>query len=86
MMTIDQAHKELQRWYDDGCVGNLTIFRAPRSKNVDMVAEETVKLFEMDREAQELMHELFSTFGTEKLEAVCNKNGDPDRVTIVRRY
>jgi hypothetical protein len=84
-MTIDEALGKIRNWYDDDMVGNLIVFRAPRSQNVDVIAEETIKLFEMDREAQELVRKLFSLFGSDKLEVAPDKNGYPDRIKVVRR-
>lgn len=86
MMKIEDAHKELQDWYDDGCVGNLKIFRAPRSDYVDMIGEQTIKLKEMTREERQHIFYVFNSLDSEHVELFKDKHGNPDRAKIVRRY
>ena len=86
MMTIEAAHAELQAWYDDECVGNLKIFRAPRSGYVDMIGEQTIKLKEMDHETRDNVHGVFDNLDSEHVELFKDKHGNPDRAKIVRRY
>jgi hypothetical protein len=85
MLTIEKAHTEIQRWYDNGCVGNLTIFRAPKSDYVDIIGEETVKLFEMDDETKAAVRKTFELLDSEKIELFRDRNGYPDRARVVRR-
>jgi len=85
MMQIDEALDKVKQWFDSGCIGNLIIFRAPRSTYVDMIAEEVTKIHEMDRQSQDLVRDLFETFDTEKLEAYRDKNGYADRIKTIRR-
>ena len=86
MMNIDRAHKELQDWFDDGCVGSLKIFRAPRSDYVDMIGEQTIKLKEMTRGTRENVFAVFNELDSEHVELFKDKHGNPDRAKIVRRY
>ncbi|MBU1778019.1 MAG: hypothetical protein KJ899_15445 [Gammaproteobacteria bacterium] len=84
MKSCDEMVKELIEWFEDG-VGNVTIFRAPRAQHVDCVYEETIKLFELDREIRGLVEAVFEVFDADKMEFFRNGNGDPDRVRITRR-
>ena len=86
MKTLDSALKLISRWHGEGCVGNLVVFRAPRSQNVDIVGEQTIKMRELDRETQETIRNLFSLVDSEKIELFRDKDGIPDRIRIVRRY
>ncbi len=86
MMSIEKAHAELQAWYDDDCVGNLKIFRAPRSGYVDMIGEQTIKMKEMDREQRASMVAIFDSLDSEQMEIFKDKHGNPDRAKTVRRY
>lgn len=86
MMTIEKCHEELQRWYDGNCVGNLVIFRAPKSDYVDMIGESTVKLFEMDEETKESVRKTFDLLDSEKIELFRDRNGYPDRAKVIRRF
>ena len=84
MKSFEEMVKELNEWFEDG-VGNVTIFRAPRAQNVDCVYEETIKLFELDREIRGLVEAVFEVFDADKMEFFRNGEGDPDRVRITRR-
>ena len=85
MKNIRELHEEIDGWYSDGAVGNLTVFRAPRSRSVDVICEEVIKLREMDRETQAAVNKVFDLFQSEKVEMFLDKNGYPDRVKVVRR-
>ena len=86
MMSIEKAHKELQRWYDENAVGNLVIFRAPKSDYVDIIGESTIKLFEMDEETKESVRKTFDLLDSEKIELFRDRNGYPDRAKVIRRF
>ena len=86
MKTLDAALKLISSWYSEGCVGNLVVFKAPRSQNVDIVGEQTIKLRELDRETQEVVRKLFDLVDSEKIELFRDKDGLPDRIRVVRRY
>ncbi len=84
MKSFEAMIKELSEWFEDG-VGNVTVFRAPRSQYVDCVYEETIKLFELDRETRGLVEAIFEVFGADKMEFFRDGEGNPDRVRITRR-
>jgi uncharacterized protein YeeX (DUF496 family) len=86
MMTIEESHKKLQQWYDNGCVGNITVFRAPRSDYVDMIGETTIKMFELDEESRDVVRKVFDVLDSEKIELFKDRDGNPDRARVVRRY
>ena len=86
MKTLEEATKIIHGWHKDGCVGNLMIFRAPRSRNVDVVGEQTIKLRELDQETQGTIRKLFSLLDSEKIELFRDSDGYPDRAKIIRRY
>ena len=86
MMTIDDAVATIRKWYADESVGNLVIFRAPRSDYVDIIGESTVKLFEMDEETKESVRKTFELLDSEKIELFRDKNGYPDRAKVIRRF
>lgn len=85
MKTLVEMIKDIEEWFELGGVGNIVIFRSPRANYVDSIYEETIKLFEMDHEAQELVRRVFDLFGAEKMEFFRNSDGDPDRVKVIRR-
>lgn len=85
MKNLESMIKDIEEWYEDGCVGNVTVFRSPKAKYVDAIYEETIKLFELDRESRDLVEKVFDIFGAERMEFYRNSDGEPDRVKIVRR-
>jgi len=85
MKTLESFFKEVEQWFADGGVGNLVVFRSPRSQFVDCIYEETIKLFELDRDARALVEAVFEFFDAEKMEFYRNSDGDPDRVKVTRR-
>lgn len=86
MKTLSQLFSTIQTWYDDDCVGNIVVFRAPRSQNVDVVGEQTIKLREMDKETRETVWRVFDLLDAERIELYKDKDGRPDRVKVVRRF
>jgi len=84
--SIEQACEDIKRWKRAGRVGVLSIFAAPKSLNVDIIGEETIKLFEMDEEHKRSVIRLFDLFDSEKIELFRGRDGYPDRVKVTRRY
>ena len=84
--SIEQACADIKRWKQNGGVGCLTLFSAPKSHSVDIIGEETIKLFEMDEEHKRAVFRLFDLFDAEKIELFRGKDGLPDRVKVTRRY
>ena len=86
MKTLEQILDSVRRWHADDCVGNVTLFRAPRSQNMDMIGEQTIKLREMDEEVKTAVRKVFSLLDAEKIEMFRDKDGYPDRVKVMRRF
>jgi len=86
MKTLENALELISNWHNEGCVGNLTVFHAPRSQNVDIIGEQTIKMRELDKEVRDLIHRLFSLLDSEKIELFRDKDGYPDRVKVIKRY
>jgi hypothetical protein len=85
MMTRSEAIKCFEKWFDDGCVGNLTYFRSPRAASVDAVIEETIKLREFSDDDRRKVEDVFNVLSSEKVEMYRDRDGYPDRVKVVRR-
>ena len=83
--TIEEQMAEVREWFDDGCVGNLLIFRSPHANHVDSIIEETIKLHELDTPTRALVEQVFELFDSERMEFYRDKDGYPDRVKVVRR-
>ena len=86
MKTFDEISVLVRQWHSGGCVGNLTIFKAPRTDMMDAVGEQVIKLREMDQEARDAVSRVFDLFESERVELYRDKDGYPDRVKIIRRF
>lgn len=86
MKTLEKTVSAINDWFNDGCVGSLTLFRAPKSRMLDMIGEQTIKLREMDEETRDAVFKLFDLLDSEKIELFRDKDGYPDRVRVIRRF
>ena len=86
MKTKQEVHNLVDQWWDDGIVGTLWIYRAPGASVADCVLEEVVKAREMEPHVRVAFECLMDGLGAERGEIFRDKNGDPDRVKITRRY
>jgi len=87
MKTRQEAHAALDKWIDDDIVGNLIYFRAPHSDVVDCVTEQTIKVREMGSKARDAFIALVDQFpDATRGEFYKNKDGNPDRIKIVRPF
>lgn len=84
MMTLHEAHAKLDQWYEDGCVGNIWFFRAPRAKMVDGFVEHTVKMREMNELETEVVNNMHAVMGGLRLELFTGADGKPDRIKSTR--
>jgi hypothetical protein len=86
MKTKQEVHDVVDKWWDEGIVGTLMIYRAPGSSVADCILEEVVKAREMEAHVQVAFECLMDGLGAERGEIFRDKNGEPDRVKITRRY
>ena len=84
-MTRSEAILCFEKWFDNGCVGNITYYRSPRAASVDAVIEETIKLGEFSSTDRKKVEDVFEVLSSEKVEMYRDRNGYPDRVKVVRR-
>jgi hypothetical protein len=85
MKDLERMFADIKEWFNEGGVGNIVIFRSPRASQVDCIYEETIKLFELDRDARGLVEAVFELFDAEKMEFYRSPHGDPDRIKVTRR-
>ena len=86
MKTIDEVHELIDKWWDEGIVGNLILYRAPGAQVVDCILEEVVKAREMPAHVKVAFECLMDELDAERGEVYRGKDGKPDRVKIARRY
>jgi hypothetical protein len=86
MYPIEEAHDLLDRWFDEGCVGNIYFYRAPTNNEVDCFLEQTVKLREMNVGEKKDLDRAFSHWRFERAEVFHDKDYNLDRVKFIRRY
>jgi hypothetical protein len=84
--TLDEAVESLKRWYDEGMVGNITFFRAPRAEHVGCIVEQTVKYYEMPPKLRNAFAQFCNTIDVDRGEFWRDRDGSPDRVKIVGEF
>lgn len=86
MKTQKQIHDTLDKWWEAGSVGNLIIYRAPNSSYADCIIEKVVKVREMDPTTAAALKMFMDDLDIERGEIVRDKDGNPDRVKLTRRF
>lgn len=86
MKTKQEVHDAVDRWWDEGIVGTLRIYRAPGASVADCVLEEVVKAREMEAHVKVSFDTLMNELGIERGELFRNKDGNPDRVKLARSF
>jgi len=86
MKTRQQIHDAIDKWWDDGSVGNIIIYRAPKATHADCIIEKVVKAREMDPATRTAFEILMDNLGVERGEIARNGDGKPDRVKLTRRF
>ena len=86
MKSLEEMHEALQKWFVTNTVGNVIFYRSPGSKFGDVILEQVVKGREMKPEVQAAFEFLMDELKIERGEMFRNKQGEPDRIKITRRY
>ena len=86
MKSLEQVHKTVDKWWRDGLVGNLIIYRAPGASTADCIIERVVKCREMAPEIKAALEFVMDELGIERGEVIRDGQGNPDRVKLTRRF
>ena len=86
MKTREQLHATLDKWWEAKNVGNLIIYRAPNSDQAECIIEKVVKTREMPATTAAAFEMFMDDLGVERGEVVRDKDGNPDRVKLTRRF
>jgi len=86
MKTRKQLHATLDKWWEAKNVGNLIIYRAPNSDQAECIIEKVVKTREMQPTTAAAFGMWMDDLGVERGEVVRDKDGNPDRVKLTRRF
>ena len=86
MKSLREVHALVDRWWDEGLVGNLIIYRAPGASTADCIIERVVKCREMKPEVRAALELVMDELGVERGEIVRDSKGDPDRIKLTRRF
>ena len=86
MKSREEMHLALDDWWGNDTVGNIIMYRAPGAKFGDVILEHVVKLREMKPEVRAAVEFIMDELGIERGELFRNKQGEPDRIKITRRY
>ena len=86
MRTVEEAHEALDEWFADGLIGNVIFYRAPNSQGCEVIIEQVVKVREMEPTTRAAFGMFMDDLGIERGEVVRDKDGNPDRVKLTRRF
>jgi hypothetical protein len=86
MKTKAEIHAVVDKWWDQNIVGNLILYRAPHTNEAEAIIEQVVKKREMSIEIQAAFEMFMDELGIERGEIVRDKNGNPDRVKLTKRF
>jgi len=86
MKDLKQIHDTVDKWWEAGSVGNLIIYRAPNSEHAECIIEKVIKTREMQPTTAAALGIFMDDLGIERGEIVRDKDGNPDRVKLTRRF
>jgi hypothetical protein len=86
MKTREEVHEIVDEWMDSEMVGNLILYRSPHSEGAECILEQVVKLREMKPTTRASFGMFMDDLGIERGEVVRDKDGNPDRVKLTRRF
>jgi len=86
MKTFDDAMQDMADWAENNIVGRFTVYHPPGKRQYGCYLEQTIKAREMEPDVREAFEFLMDSLKAEKGEFFRDKDGRPDRVTIIRQY
>ena len=86
MRTKEEVHEILDEWMDSEAVGNIMFYHAPQSNGYEAIIEKTVKAREMHLTTRAAFEMFMDDMEIERGTVFRNKDGEPDRVTLTRRF
>ena len=84
MKTLSEVLEDLKYWAENGVIGNITFYHPPGRKIFGAYIEQTIKAREMDPEVRDAFEFFINKLGALKGEFHRDKDGNPDRVKIVK--
>ena len=86
MRTREEVHEIVDEWINDEMTGNIIIYHAPHSGGYEAIIEQVVKVREMEPTTRAAFGMFMDDLNIERGEVVRNKDGEPDRVKLTRRF
>lgn len=86
MKTEDQCIASFRKWFRGGTVGNLIFYHAPNAPESDCIVEQVIKAREMKPHIRAAFEMFMDELGIERGEVARDKEGNPDRVKLTRRF
>ena len=86
MRTRKEVHEIVDEWINDDITGNLLIYHAPHSDGYEAIIEQVVKTREMEPTTRAAFGMFMDDLGIERGEVMRNREGEPDRVKLTRRF
>ena len=86
MKAREEVHEIVDEWMDSEMVGNLILYRSPHADGAECILEQVVKVHEMTPQTRAAFGMFMDDLGIERGEVIRNKDGEPDRVKLTRRF
>lgn len=86
MRDFDGVLNAIAEWAEDDIIGRITVYHPPGKKQYGCYLEQTIKAREMEPKVRAAFEFLMDSLGAEKGEFFRDKDGRPDRVTIIRQF
>jgi hypothetical protein len=86
LKTKAEAHDVFDEWLESGMCGNVIFYHAPKSDGVEAIIEQVVKVREMKPTTRAAFRLFMDDLMVERGEVVRDKDGNPDRIKLTRRY
>ncbi len=86
MKTKEEAKQIFEEWLNSDEVGELCVYKPPKSELVSIMFQEVLKSYEMDKTTAAHFDSFMKSIGCLRGEVFCNSNGEPDRIKYVRSY
>lgn len=84
MRMISEMLDVIEKWVAEGSVGNLVLYHPPKVRQFGAYIEQTIKARELNDETLAALNVLIKNLGADRGEFYCDKDGNPDRVKVVR--
>lgn len=86
MKSEEECVVVLRKWFDEDITGNIIFYHSPHSGGAEAIIEQVIKVREMEPTTRAAFGMLMDDLGVERGEVFRDKDGNPDRIKLTRRF